>query len=87
MTRHIAAIVKGLLEAGDGTKHFGSLFGYQHHLHEAVKAGLVQAIDGKTCVTQIGVQWYEEKSLAELSGYCTHWRLGQDASQWSVPTA
>ena len=86
MTRQIAGLIKGLIEAGDGTKHFGSLLGYRHHLHEAVKAGLVQVIDGKACVTQAGAQWYEEKSLAGLSGRCTHWRLGQDASQWDVPT-
>lgn len=37
MSIHVAAIVKGLVEQGDGTAHFGSLMGYGYHANVAKK--------------------------------------------------
>lgn len=89
-TCHIAAIVKGLIEVGDGTAHFGSTMGYTYHFQEAVNAGVITHIpterswDLKAEVTERGQKWYIAKNMQELEGRCTHWRIGQPQDPWEI---
>lgn len=89
-TCHIASIVKGVIETGDGTTHFGSTMGYVHHFKEAVLAGVITHIQTenswelKAEVTPLGHKWYLEKNMQELKGRCSNWRLGQEEDYWEI---
>ena len=87
MSVHIAAIVKGLVEQGDGTVHFGSLMGYGYHMSAAKKAGVVADGQNGLMVTPLGMVWYESDRMEELSGgRCAYWRLGKNYD-WTPPSS
>lgn len=86
MSVHIAAIVKGLVERGDGTAHFGSLMGYGYHVSEAKDAGVVAEGPNGLMVTPLGLKWYESERMYELNeNRCAYWRLGKNYV-WTPPS-
>ena len=76
----VAGIVKGIIEADDPRRHFGSLMAFSHHAEEAKKCGLVSE-DLK--VTDKGREWYARLNMADLPvtrAYFwdfpeSHWRI------------
>lgn len=86
MSVHIAAIVKGLIEQGDGTVHFGSLMGYGYHLSAAKDAGVVAEGPNGMMVTPLGVKWYKSERMSEISeNRCAYWKLGKNYD-WTPPS-
>ena len=59
----VAGIVKGIIEADDPRRHFGSLGAFSHHCDEAKKCGVVTE-DMK--VTDKGREWYARLNMAAL---------------------
>jgi len=68
---HVAAIVKGLKEHNDGTRHFGSTMGYKGHLHDAVELGVITS---QSQLTAKGIEWYERCLVDLPQGRATYWR-------------
>lgn len=60
------AIVKGLVEHGDGTAYFASLIGYQSHRAEAITRGLVTTDGQEERLTDAGRKAYQEHGLDRL---------------------
>ncbi len=81
-TCFVAGIVKGIIEADDPRRHFGSLMAFSHHAEEAKKCGVVSE-DLK--VTDKGRKWYEQLNMAALPVTRTcfwdfpesHWRVNE----------
>lgn len=75
-TCFVAGIVKGLVETKDATRYFGSLMGFQTHLAEARKCGVVDGAEHALRVTAKGQAWYEQKRMNELpQGRAYMWSL------------
>lgn len=62
-TCFVAGIVKGLVEHGDATRHFGSLIGFEAHMQQAIKDGVVNADES---LTDAGKAWYSAAKFSEL---------------------
>lgn len=60
------AIVKGLVEHGDGAAYFASLIGYQSHRAEAITRGLVTTDGQEERLTDAGRKAYQEHGLDRL---------------------
>ena len=79
-TCFVAGIVKGIIEADDPRRHFGSLMSFRHHCNEAKKCGFVT---GDLKVTDKGRKWYGQLNMASLPvtrayfwGFPeSHWRV------------
>ncbi|WP_139313512.1 hypothetical protein [Rhodoferax antarcticus] len=65
-----AAIVKGLIEHGDGTAYFGSTISYSYHLANAVKRGYVTDAND---VNAVGREWYDRCLVNLHRGRQTFW--------------
>ena len=65
----VAAIVKGLVEHNDITRHFGSLLALRSHCREAADLGLI-SWDGEKAweakITPLGIAAYHEWGLVDL---------------------
>lgn len=86
-TCFVAGIVKGLVEANDPTRHFGSLLALQSHIEDAKSCGMVHDDGcGKVTITEKGRQWYTEKKMAELPpvSRAYMWSLERQVD-WAVP--
>lgn len=60
------AIVKGLVEHQDATRHFGSLLGFGYHRATAVSLKLITVEDGVCTLTDAGRAYYSKRGLATL---------------------
>lgn len=60
------AIVKGLVEHGDGAVYFASLIGYRAHVGEAVARGLLTTDGQEERLTDAGRRAYLEYGLDRL---------------------
>lgn len=81
-TCFVAGIVKGLIEADDRYRHFGSTIGFRSHWYAAKQCGVVSE---DSQVTAKGREWYERLNMAALPGCRTyfwdfpnsHWRISE----------
>jgi hypothetical protein len=80
-TCYVAGIVKGLVERGDATRHFGSLIGFTAHLHQAIADGVVDATGS---VTDAGRAWYAAEKLNELKDCRAYF---WDRRDWTIKPA
>lgn len=70
------AIVKGLVEHQDATRHFGSLLGFGYHRATAVAMGLITVEDGLCLLTDAGRAYYSKRELNTLpDGRATFWTI------------
>lgn len=83
-TCFVAGIVKGLIEANDATRHFGSLMGFQTHLAEARDCGVVEGDGRGVRVTEKGRAWYDEKRMQELPQGRAYMWLAVRKDDWAV---
>ncbi len=70
-----AAIVKGIVESDDATKHFGSLLGFDLHKQIAVRNGLITEDER---VTAFGMQWYAYQNLKGVANTRAYFSPPQD---------
>jgi len=81
-SRFVAGIVKGIIEADDPRRHFGSLMAFKSHCNDAKKCGF---ITGDLKVTDKGREWYARLNMADLPvtrAYFwdfpeSHWRVDE----------
>jgi hypothetical protein len=73
--KFVAAIVKGLVEAGDPYRHFGSLAGFHVFAKLAQEMGLVEIAGPRPQLTEAGRLFYEKNGLSALpNGRATEWQ-------------
>ena len=76
----VAGIVKGIIEADDPRRHFGSLLSFTHHAEEAKKFGFVTE-DLK--VTDKGRKWYGRLNMVDLPATRAYF-WGFPESHWKI---
>lgn len=82
----VAGIVKGLVEHGDATRHFGSLLGFGWHTALARDLGYVTLDESKVLLTESGRAYYELAGLQELPDVRAYfWTMKRD--DWSPPNS
>ncbi len=79
-TCFVAGIVKGLIEADDRYRHFGSTIGFQSHWSAAKQCGVVSE-DRR--VTAKGREWYETLNMSELPDCRASFWIFPD-SHWTI---
>lgn len=60
------AIVKGLVEHNDATRHFGSLLGFGYHRATAVAMKLITVESSVCSLTDAGRAYYSKRGLIAL---------------------